>query len=288
VVGENDAIARRLEEAAQMLAEQRANPWRVRAYERAAQTVRELGEPVSRLIEMRGRSALLELPGVGVSLASAIEQLAKTGRLPLLERLRQEADPLDLLASVPGIGQRTAARIHDLLGIDTLEELEVAAHDERLATVVGLGPKRIAGVRDALAGRLARVRRSFDQAHRELPEVAELLDVDAEYRRAAERGELPKIAPRRFNPRHEAWLPILHTQRGERHYTALFSNTARAHEAGRTRDWVVLYFDGFEGERQCTVVTAMRGALRGRRVVRGREEECAKLYGLPASRGARR
>ncbi len=278
MVGENEAIAQRLEEAARMLTEQRANPWRIRAYERAAQTVRGLRQPVSRLIEARGRDALLELPGIGARLATAIEQLAKTGRLPLLERLRQEVDPLELLASVPGIGQRTAARIHDLLGIDSLEELEVAAHDGRLAAVVGLGAKRIAGIRDALAGRLARVRHNFDEAHRELPGVAELLDVDAEYRRAAELGKLPTIAPRRFNPRHEAWLPILHTQRGERHYTALFSNTARAHEAGRTRDWVVLYFDGTDGERQCTVVTATRGALRGRRVVRGREEECARFY----------
>jgi hypothetical protein len=277
-VGENDAIARRLEEAAQMLAEQRANPWRVRAYERAAQTVRSLDGPVSQLLAARGRESLLELPGVGASLARAIEQLAATGRLPLLDRLRDEADPVELLASVPGIGERTATRIHELLGVDTLEELEVAAHDGRLAEVVGLGAKRVAGVRDALAGRLGRVRHSFDGAHRELPAVAELLDVDAEYRRGAERGELPTIAPRRFNPRHESWLPILHAQRGDRHYTALYSNTARAHEAGKTRDWVVLYFDAADGERQCTVVTAPRGTLRGRRVVRGREEECARFY----------
>lgn len=280
-VGENDAIARRLEEAAQMLAEQRANPWRVQAYERAAQTVRGLAQPVSALLAAQGRDALLELPGIGTSLARAIEQLAATGRLPLLDRLREEADPVELLASVPGIGVRTAARIHDLLGVDTLEELEVAAHDGRLAAVVGLGAKRVAGIRDALAGRLGRVRRSFDRAHGELPDVAELLDVDAEYRRGAERDALPRIAPRRFNPRHEAWLPVLHTQRGERHYTALYSNTARAHEAGRTRDWVVLYFDAADGERQCTVVTAPRGPMRGRRVVRGREQECER-YHAPA------
>jgi putative hydrolase len=98
--------------------------------------------------------------------------------------------------------------------------------------------------------------------------------VDREYRSRAGAGELPMIAPRRFNPRREAWLPILHTERGPRHYTALFSNTARAHALGRTRDWVVIYADGALGERQWTVVTALSGVLRGQRVVRGREREC--------------
>ena len=76
----------------------------------------------------------------------------------------------------------------------------------------------------------------------------------------------------------------LHTRRGARHYTALHSNTARARELGRTRDWVVLYYDGEDGERLCTVITAEHGSLAGRRIVRGREAECAAYY----RRGARR
>ena len=61
-------------------------------------------------------------------------------------------------------------------------------------------------------------------------------------------------------------------------FTAMFSNTARAHELGRTRSWVVIYYehDGHEG--QCTVVTETRGPLSGRRVIRGREAECAGHY----------
>ena len=85
-----------------------------------------------------------------------------------------------------------------------------------------------------------------------------------------------KIAPRRFNPSHVAWLPILHTTRGRRHYTALFSNTARAHQLARTDDWVVIYWDDGRGERQATVVTATGGPLKGRRIVRGREAECER------------
>jgi hypothetical protein len=110
--------------------------------------------------------------------------------------------------------------------------------------------------------------------------VAELLDVDVEYRRRSEGGELRRIAPRRFNPERRAWLPLLHTERAGRHYTALFSNTALAHRLGRTDDWVVIFHDGDGGEQRETVVTARQGTLRGRRVVRGREEECARFYGI--------
>jgi DNA polymerase (family X) len=197
-----------------------------------------------------------------------------TGRYPLLEHLRGEVSPVAILQSVPGIGPVQAERLHDL-GIDSLEDLEAAAHDGRLATIAGFGTKRIAGIIDSLASRLGRVRRP-PPAKDEVP-VEELLDVDREYRESAEAGRLPRIAPRRFNPAADAWLPILHTERGDRHYTALYSNTARAHKLGRTRDWVVLYLDGAAGGQQYTVVTGQQGALRGRRIVRGREAECQAL-----------
>jgi putative hydrolase len=118
---------------------------------------------------------------------------------------------------------------------------------------------------------------------RSQPAVAELLDVDRDYRQKARAGTLPRISPRRFNPSRKAWLPILHTKRGKRHYTALYSNTARAHELGTARDWVVIYRDDDGGLGQWTVVTARRGPLRGRRVVRGREAQCREHYGRQAS-----
>ena len=138
-------------------------------------------------------------------------------------------------------------------------------------------------VKDALASRLGAGRRAAARVPT-VPPVDEILDVDREYRDQAQSGKLPLISPRRFNPQRERWLPILHTTRGDRHYTALYSNTAVAHRLDRVRDWVVLYFDGGDGERQCTVVTEFRGALRGERVVRGRERECFDYYGLGAAR----
>jgi DNA polymerase (family X) len=275
----NANIAARLDEVAEILTEQNANPYRIESYRAAAQTVRNSPEPISQLVGEQGISGLMKLPGIGERLARAIHQLAKTGRLPMLERLRGESEPVELLASVPGIGPKTARRMHETLGIETLEELELAAHDGRLEGL-GVGRKRLAGIRDALVGRLGRVGRGSAPSHEAPPPVEEILDVDRQYRDEASSGALPRIAPRRFNPRHEAWLSVLHTRRGDREYTALYSNTARAHELGRTEDWVVLYVDGSSfGERQCTVITAERGPLRGRRIVRGREQECLTYYG---------
>jgi putative hydrolase len=111
------------------------------------------------------------------------------------------------------------------------------------------------------------------------PGVEVLLAIDREYREKAKAGELQRIAPRRMNPDGEAWLPVLHTRYGPWHFTALFSNTERAHEMHRTYDWVVVYFSDDDGEDgQATVVTERRGSLTGQRVVRGREPECARLY----------
>jgi hypothetical protein len=279
-VAQNEDVAGRLEEVAHILAEQAASPYRIQAYERAATTVRRLPRPVGEIFAERGLAGLEELPGVGETIARAIRDIVLHGRLGMLDRLRGEHDPIALLASVPGIGKKLAWQLHDDLAIESLEDLESAAHDGRLETLAGVGPKRLAGIRDSLAHRLGRVRPLLPPpSDSEEPSVQELLDVDREYRREAAAGRLKKIAPRRFNPGHSAWLSVLHTTRGRRHYTALFSNTAHAHERNKTRDWVVLYYDGRHGERQCTVITSEFGRLRGHRIVRGREEECERHYG---------
>lgn len=286
----NLEVAARLDEVSRLLQQQRASPFRVEAYRRGADTVRGLSQPVSAILRQAGPDGLERLPAIGQSLARAIRDLVSTGRLPMLERLRGESDAVALLASVPGVGPVLAERLHQDLGIDTLEDLEAAAHDRRLERMPLFGEKRLAAVRQSLASRLGRVRvpPGDEESAAGQPAVAELLDVDHEYRTQAEAGELRRIAPRRFNPAREAWLPILHGRRGEREYTALFSNTARAHELGKTRDWVVIYADGGREERQYTVVTANRGPLKGRRIVRGRETECLELYRARSKRRRRR
>ena len=274
----NQAIAERFGETAGLLAEQGANPFRIGAYRRAAETLLALDRPVEAVLREEGMEGLDRLPGIGPGLAAAIRDYVETGRMPLQERLRARRNPVDALRSVPGIGERLALRLHEELGLDTLEELELAAHDGRLARLAGFGPRRLAAIRAALAERLGRVRPPAERRPETEPSVEEVLEVDREYREMVAGHRLPKVAPRRMNPLHRAWLPILHTRRGRRRYTALFSNTPRAHQLGRTHDWVVLYWEQ-DGERgQHTVVTATLGPLRSRRVVRGREAECVIHY----------
>jgi DNA polymerase (family X) len=278
---DNEAVAHALRQAAEMLQAQGANAFRVAAYRKAAAHVDELPVGVRDLFAAQGREGLEAIPGVGTGIAAAIAEMLESGRWAQLERLRGTLEPALLFRTVPGIGPGLAERIHDALGVDTLEALEVACHDGMLERVPGVGPRRTATIRAALAEILdrARLRRRLRPAVVDEPPVDLLLDVDREYREKAAANALPTIAPKRFNPQHERWLPVLHTTRGGWHVSALFSNTARAHALGRTRDWVVLYAErGGDAELQRTVVTEHQGALAGRRVVRGREAECAACY----------
>jgi hypothetical protein len=275
----NALCSERLRETASLLEAQGANPFRVSAYRRAADTVRDLPEDLASLVQRGGMPGLEALPGIGPGIASALLEMVRTGRWMQLERLRGGADPIALLTTVPGLGHRLAERIHDELHVDTLEGLELVAHDGRLATVTGVGPRRTAAIRASLQTMLAHGRPrnpAHPFAHRTTPSggpsVEMLLDVDREYREKAAAGRLPTIAPRRFNPSGAAWLPVLHTERDGWHFTALYSNTALAHQLHRTRDWVVLFFyDDQHVEGQHTVVTETHGPSTGKRVVRGRE-----------------
>lgn len=284
VIYANDQIAELLDETAELLEAQGANQYRVRAYRNAAETLRKTLRPVSDILSTEGLDGLKELAGVGDSLARSIEQLAKTGKFGLLERLRGDLLAERLFETVPGIGHALATRIHDELGIESLAELQAAASDGRLSKIPGMGQRRVQAVRESLAGRFrqsapsSRSQPKSLQAEADEPPIAELLEIDREYREKAAADRLPRIAPRRFNPTHQAWLPILHTECEDRHYTALFSNTARAHELGTTNDWVVIYRDDQKGAGQWTVITARLGKLKGQRIVRGREPDCVRFY----------
>ncbi|HKO93484.1 MAG TPA: helix-hairpin-helix domain-containing protein [Polyangiaceae bacterium] len=280
-------MARLLERIAGLLSAQQASPFRARAYHDAAVQLRELRQPLRQILEERGCAGLEELPAVGPSIASAIAEYLTSGHLHLLSRLEGRSAPEDVFTTLPGIGEELAQRLHETLGVETLEELELAAHDGRLQRVPGFGPRRTLALRDLLAARLSRALRrhaiasdttaSLEPAL-ELPDVATLLGVDAAYREGAAHGTLHRMAPARFNPQAEEWLPILHAEHDGWHFTALFSNSARAHELHKTRDWVVIHYARHGRDGQCTVVTEWHGSLEGRRVVRGREGECSHHY----------
>jgi hypothetical protein len=172
------------------------------------------------------------------------------------------------------------AQVRDLLhdeepgareAIQDLEPRVLAAIDEivrtrglaMLARLEGdLGPEAIATRSRGLGAQVSAE-----------PPMALLLEVDARYRALAADRQLPCVAPRRFNPSHEAWLPMLHVEAEGFRLHAMFANTARAHELGRTNDWVVIVSERDGVEAQVTIVTEERGPRAGERVVRGVEDD---------------
>jgi hypothetical protein len=275
-VAENAALAAQLRAYAALLDEQVANPFRARAYRKAADVVEDLPQAVSAILAAEGREGLDALPGIGPRIAAGLVELAVTGRWSQLDRARGKPEPERLFRTIPGIGPELARRLVQDLHLSSLEALETAAHDGTLGLAAGWGPRRVRMVQSILAERLGRPRLRRLQARLQRPPVPVLLDVDREYREAAAAGRLRRVAPKRFNPTGEAWLPILHAERGAWRFTALFSNTPLAHQLGRTRDWVVIYYESDAvPEGQCTVVTETQGPRKGSRVVRGRELEAS-------------
>ena len=274
-VASNVTLGANLREYADLLEQQGANGFRVAAYRRAADLVERLDRPIFEIVAAGRREALIALPAIGRSIAAALTEMVATGRWSQLDRLRGTLEPQRLLRTIAGIGPGLAGRIFEQLHVESLEGLEIAAFDGRLAAVEGFGPRRLQMVRAALAERLGRPRLRRLRQQQPGPPVSVLLDVDREYRERAEAGRLRRISPKRFNPEGRAWLPVLHAGRGPWELTALFSNTRRAHELDRVGDWVVIYYqtDALP-EGQCTIATEGRGPLAGMRVVRGREAEC--------------
>lgn len=280
---ENHRIASRLRDYAELLEMQGEDGFRVRAYRRAADEIDRLTTPLGKILADGGTDALEDLKAIGRGIAAAIAEMLRTGRWRQLERVKGETAPEALFGTIPGIGPTLAHRLAGDLDAETLEDLE---HALRLGNVKveGIGPRRREAILTALGTRLGRMRRRgrFGSAGASAPTeppVSLLLEADALYREKAAAGDLRQIAPKRFNPTGEAWLPILHASRDGWHLTILFSNTARAHELDRIRDWVVIYFHEDDNpDAQRTVVTERQGPLAGRRVVRGREDECLAYY----------
>lgn len=108
------------------------------------------------------------------------------------------------------------------------------------------------------------------------PAVEWLLDMDERFRRHASQQRLPTVATRRPR-RGREHTPILRESRDGWTVTIHYSETARARELGKTRDWVVIQYGRRGIPGQATVVTEYRGPLVGTRVVRGRERECFRL-----------
>jgi putative hydrolase len=180
---DNKVIAEKLREISALLQVQAANPFRVNAYRRAADTISGLKEPVTDLIAREGFSGLTDLPNVGVGIARSISEYVSTGRMSRLESLKTGHDPVELFEQIPGIGPLLAHRLIETLQIDTLEALELAAHNNRLAQVPGFSGKKIELVKLWLANVLGYRRTgATSRGTIEEPPVSLLLQVDVLYR----------------------------------------------------------------------------------------------------------
>src|SRR5262249_38734131 len=149
----NSDIARRLMTYARQLDAEGGNVYRVRAFRAAAMTLERMQRPVEEVLNQQGRAGLEAIPGVGKSLAYSVESLIRDGELKTIPRVDSTREPERLFASLPGVGKKLAEDLRDRLGLQTLDQLLVAAEAGRLAEV-GVGPKRLAGLMTALRERL--------------------------------------------------------------------------------------------------------------------------------------
>lgn len=135
----NAQIAQVFYRIAELLDIKGENPFRVRAYEKAALVIESLSEPVEKIYR-EGR--LTEVPGIGKSIAEKIGELIETGRLSYLEELEASipAGVVELL-KIPEVGPKTAWLVYNQLGIKSIEEMEQAAREGKLRNLPGLGPK---------------------------------------------------------------------------------------------------------------------------------------------------
>lgn len=136
----NADIAKIFDEIADLLDIAGANPFRIRAYRGAARTVSDLSRSAADMV--REGEDLTRLPGIGKDLAQKIETVVKTGSLPLLDEIRKET-PKELgeLMHVAGLGPKRIRKIHEELGVTTLDGLEEAARAHRLRDLEGFGEK---------------------------------------------------------------------------------------------------------------------------------------------------
>jgi DNA polymerase (family 10) len=138
---ENIEIAKQLDEVGDLLEIQEANPFRVRAYRNAVRTITELTTPLERMVA--DEEDLTALPGIGKELARHITELVTTGEMGVLAELRENVpSTLVQIMRLPGVGPKSARKLWDELGVETVEELKSAAEERRVSELKGFGEKK--------------------------------------------------------------------------------------------------------------------------------------------------
>lgn len=146
----NSRIADLLDELADILEFENANPFRVRAYRNAARFVRGSPRGLAELVERR--EDLTRLPFIGTSLAQKICTIVQTGSLPALDQARRRTPAaVTALMRIPGLGPKRVRTLHELLDVGSVEDLERAARQGRIRSLRGFGPKTEEKILSAIA-----------------------------------------------------------------------------------------------------------------------------------------
>jgi DNA polymerase (family 10) len=136
----NASIAETLRHVADLLEIEGANPFRIRAYRRAALTIEDLPQSAAKMVA-EGKT-LVGLPGIGKDLAGKIAEIVKTGRLGALAEIEARTPTtLTALTTVPGLGPKRVHRLHEAFGIKTLKDLERAARTHKIRELRGFTAK---------------------------------------------------------------------------------------------------------------------------------------------------
>jgi DNA polymerase (family 10) len=138
---DNGKIADHFEELADLMEFRSENPFRVRAYRNGSKAIRDLGESVTAILTDPSRR-LDAVPGIGKGLVDQTRALVETGRLPQLEKLRQEVPEIVLLmARIPGLGAKKAVVLHQELKLETLDDLRRACEQDVVKQLKGFAAK---------------------------------------------------------------------------------------------------------------------------------------------------
>jgi DNA polymerase (family 10) len=181
---ENQEFSKIFYEMAELLELGEENPFRIRAYQKAAQNIESLSEDLASTYKKGGIKALENIPGIGKGIAEHIEELIKTGKLKSHENLLKKF-PKSLLEmmSVSGIGPKTSILLFKKLKIDSIKKLEDAAKTGKLEKLPGIRAKKIANILSGIELKKRHVGRfsigdALPLAESIIKELKELKEVD--------------------------------------------------------------------------------------------------------------
>jgi len=225
----NEEVVAMLEETADLMEIAGENPFKARAYRRAADAIAALKEPVEELVRTK---RLNQIEGVGESIARDITEFLQKGTTTRLEQLRQKYPPqLRKLLEIQGVGPRTVAMLYERLGIATVDELEAAAKAGKLTKLPGMGEQKVRNILEGIQlwrqqqGRvplhiaLAIAERIVAQL-RELPQVEQILPAGSLRRWKETVGDLDiLVATRDSEPVMERFVKLPEVQKVLAHGT---------------------------------------------------------------------